>query len=63
MGGFNFREGTYNVPSGSRPKHLKTRPKPEFTDGKDGRNIKSVLQCSSYFVGIIDKVYTYFYMY
>ena len=27
--GFNFRLGTYNVPPGSRPKHLKMRPKAE----------------------------------
>ena len=26
----------YIVPSGSRPKHLPTRPKAEFTDGMDG---------------------------
>ena len=40
MGGFNFRLGTYNVPSGSRPKHLETRLKAEFDemDGCDGLN-------------------------
>ena len=30
MGGLNFRLGTYNFPPGSRPQHLKTRPKAEF---------------------------------
>ena len=35
-GGFKFRLGTYNVPSGSRPKHLKTRPKAEFDGGGVG---------------------------
>ena len=31
----SFRLGTYKFPPGSRPKHLKTRPKAEF-DGVDG---------------------------
>ena len=44
----NFRPRTYNVPSGSRPKYLKTRPKAEFngTDGTGGTGrtvTKSVL--------------------
>ena len=37
VGGFNFRlGGTYKVPPGSRPKHLKTRSKAKFTDELDG---------------------------
>ena len=52
----------YNVPSGSRPKHLKTRPKAEFTDGwMDGTEYQ---KCPSMFFilcGYIHKVYTYLY--
>ena len=60
-GGFKFRLGTYNVPSGFRPEHLKTRPKAEF-DGLGGViyqkcHLKIFILC-----GYIDKVYTYIYM-
>ena len=64
MGGFNFRLGTYNVPSGSRPKHLKTRPKAEF-DGMDGWMDRTEYQKCPFIFFIlcmyIDKVYTYLY--
>ena len=51
VGGFNFRLGTYNVPSGSSAPSLKTSAKREFdgtggtgwTDGTGGTVIKSVL--------------------
>ena len=53
----NFRLGTYNVPSESSATSLKTSAMREFdgTDAMPGTGwtvIKSVLQFSSYFVGI-----------
>ena len=36
----SFRPGTYKFPPGSRPKHLKTRPKAEFPKGTAGSRTK-----------------------
>ena len=53
----------YNVPSGSRPKHLKTRPKAEF-DGTGWTGRTGYQNCPLNFFILcvyIDKVYTYLY--
>ena len=61
VGGFNFRLGTYNVPSGSSASSLTTRPKAEF----DGVGLGGDQKCPlKIFIlcWYIDKVYTYLYM-
>ena len=65
MGGFNFRLGTYNVPSGSSAKSLtkeaegRASAKREFdgTDGTDGEQ-KCILKIFKLF-GHIELVYVY----
>ena len=63
--GWAFRLGSYNVPSGSRPKHLKTRLKAEFTDEMDetdGMDGSEYQKCPSIFLKLctfIENVYMY----
>ena len=64
-GGFNFRLGTYNVPSGSSAISLTASAKREF-DGMDGwmGGTEYLLCPLKIFIlwWYIDKVYTYLYM-
>ena len=58
-GGFNFRVGTYNVPSGSSASSLTTRPKAEFVGvGWDGNQ-----KCPSMSFILLKNFNMYIYLY